>query len=441
MRRFALPLLEQTNRNMTMPRRHSKWQIGGTRGAFLLLHGLLCGSIFLAFAAPVQAQPCLYVVNQLRGAVEAFRRPELSLVASVGLTECVLPQCMPTALAVDTGRLRAYVTRQDAGSVQVIDMTGGHAPVRIAVGVSPSDLVLNSDGSRLYVANLATDTVSVIDTNLDAVIDTIPVGDGPRGLAIRPDNSRVYVANANDDTVSVIDTGTDDRHRHAHHRRRRRTGRRPAHPGRHPALRQQPEDRDRVGRRARRRPGSLESRSAAGPRAIAFAPEAPPRSSPTRSTARCRRSIPPTETAGDPIAVGRGPIDVVDHRRRQHRLRRQPLRQHAVDPRRRERRRDDPDQSGRAVRPRPRQLPAAADADRDRHRHAGAERHADAGRRLRRRLQRRRHGRDRRADHRRQHRPRQQPPSAAARRSTSTATAMVGINELIAAVNAALNGC
>ena len=82
---------------MNMPRRYTKWQMGGTHALSLLLHGLLCGALFLAFSTPVQAQPCLYVVNQLRGAVEAFQRPELSLVASVGLSECVLLQCMPTA--------------------------------------------------------------------------------------------------------------------------------------------------------------------------------------------------------------------------------------------------------------------------------------------------------------------------------------------------------
>ncbi len=309
MRRFALPLLEQTNRNMTMPRRHSKWQIGGTRGAFLLLHGLLCGSVFLAFAAPVQAQPCLYVVNQLRGAVEAFRRPELSLVASVGLTECVLPQCMPTALAVDTGRLRAYVTRQDAGSVQVIDMTGGHAPVRIAVGVSPSDLVLNSDGSRLYVANLATDTVSVIDTNLDAVIDTIPVGDGPRGLAIRPDNSRVYVANANDDTVSVIDTGTDT----AIDTLTVVGGGGPAAVRLTPDATQLYVSNQKIGTVSVVELAGGPVRSVTvgrGPRAIGFA---------SGTTAFVTNTLDgtlspidtATEMAGDAIAVGRGPIDVV----------------------------------------------------------------------------------------------------------------------------------
>src|SRR5512139_3113314 len=110
---------------MTMPVHDTKWQMGGRRAATVLLHTLLCGAGVLASSgAALGQQQCLYVLNRLRGTVDAFARPQLSLVASVALDQCPLPQCMPTALAVDTARRRAYVARQDAGTVTVLDMTG-----------------------------------------------------------------------------------------------------------------------------------------------------------------------------------------------------------------------------------------------------------------------------------------------------------------------------
>ena len=64
---------------------------------------------------------------------------------------------------------------------------------------------------------------------------------------------------------------------------------------------------------------------------------------------------------------------------------------------------------------------------------------ADAG--VCRRLQRQRHGRDQRARHRGQHRPRQRRPVSACPAFDANGNGEVAINELIAAVNNALNGC
>ena len=205
-----MPLLVGANTNMTMPVGDVKWQMVGKRGRSLLLHGLLAGVSILALSAAAHGQDCLYVISRLRGTVEAYHRPELSLVASVPLPDCPLnpPTCMPTAVEVDPLRRRAYITRQDAGNVQVLDMSGFDDPLAVAVGTSPSDAVLTDDGNHLWVSNLASDSVSVIDTVSDQVVATIPVGDGPRGLDLSPDGRRLYVANGNDDSLSIIDTGT-----------------------------------------------------------------------------------------------------------------------------------------------------------------------------------------------------------------------------------------
>ncbi len=200
---------------MVMPAHASNWQLSGKRAAGLLLQALLTGALVLSFAEAARGQECLYVLSRLRGTVDAFARPDLTLEAAVALPDCPLspPTCMPTALAVDPARRRVYVSRQDTGVVQILDMNGIEPPVSLTAGTAPADLVLTPDRSRLLVANLASDTVSVISTSTDTVIDTIPVGDAPRGLALLPDGSRAFVANSGSGmnpawSISVIDLGT-----------------------------------------------------------------------------------------------------------------------------------------------------------------------------------------------------------------------------------------
>jgi hypothetical protein len=174
------------------------------------------------------------------------------------------------------------------------------------------------------------------------VVDTIPVGDGPRGLAITAQRLALYVANANDDTVSVIDSPpATHRHLDRRHRRRRR---RCADARQRRLYVSNSEDRD--GRRCSTSPGRARARSrSARPRAIAFTPDG----GTCLRHQHARRHLSPintaTEMAGTPIEVG-GPDRRRRHRRRQHRLRRQPSGQHALDPRRRNGRRDDAHQPG-----------------------------------------------------------------------------------------------
>ncbi|MDB5475441.1 MAG: hypothetical protein JWP49_952 [Phenylobacterium sp.] len=95
----------------------------------------------------------------------------------------------------------------DATPVVVFDARTHALVTRIAVDVSPYELVFSKDGSRLYVSNWSSRTVSVIDTAQNRTVGTIAVGANPNDMVLGPDG-RLYVACSGDNAVYVIDTRT-----------------------------------------------------------------------------------------------------------------------------------------------------------------------------------------------------------------------------------------
>ncbi len=91
------------------------------------------------------------------------------------------------------------------GHVTAFDTETGKITRKIAVDVSPYDLVCNEDGSELYVSHWGSDSVGVIDTTAGKLVATIPTGDNPNDMELGTDG-RLYVSNANENTVTVIDT-------------------------------------------------------------------------------------------------------------------------------------------------------------------------------------------------------------------------------------------
>lgn len=91
------------------------------------------------------------------------------------------------------------------GHISVIDTKSGKIVKKIAVEVSPYDLVFNDAGTLLYVSNWSSDSVSVIDVAAARVVATIGTGHNPNDMELGSDG-RLYVSNGNDNTVTVIDT-------------------------------------------------------------------------------------------------------------------------------------------------------------------------------------------------------------------------------------------
>jgi YVTN family beta-propeller protein len=103
----------------------------------------------------------------------------------------------------------------------VIGIEAAVVTATVAVGPSPSGVVVTPDGRSAYVPSLSLtgglSVVSVIDTGSNEVTARIPVGSphsGPSGLAVTPDGRHVYVASSQGDTdghgtVSVIETASN----------------------------------------------------------------------------------------------------------------------------------------------------------------------------------------------------------------------------------------
>lgn len=97
-----------------------------------------------------------------------------------------------------------------SGTVSVID-SESFAVKNVAVGLSPSHLVLSDDGKLLAVSNGHSDSVSVLDTatleRTDVKIPTYPdaaIGSQPISSAFSPDGQSLYVACAGNNAVAVV---------------------------------------------------------------------------------------------------------------------------------------------------------------------------------------------------------------------------------------------
>lgn len=90
------------------------------------------------------------------------------------------------------------------GSVVVFDTETRQIVARIAVELTPYQVLLSADGRRLFVSNWSSDTVSVIATDTNRVIRSLRVGRNPNDMKLSADG-RVFVACSNDNTVYVID--------------------------------------------------------------------------------------------------------------------------------------------------------------------------------------------------------------------------------------------
>jgi len=96
-----------------------------------------------------------------------------------------------------------------------VSSAGSCTTAEAAVGLHPSDLVLDPEGRRLYVANANSDTVSAIDAVALRVVGTIavrprddlPFGSAPNALALSVDGRTLFVANGGNNAVAVVRLG------------------------------------------------------------------------------------------------------------------------------------------------------------------------------------------------------------------------------------------
>ena len=100
---------------------------------------------------------------------------------------------------------RAASDRNEAESgVALVDLAAPTAaPLRIATGAGPHDIVVDADGQFSFVTNATADTVSVIDLAAKQIARTVPTGHRPVALAYSALARRAYAA-AEDGSVTAV---------------------------------------------------------------------------------------------------------------------------------------------------------------------------------------------------------------------------------------------
>lgn len=122
----------------------------------------------------------------------------------------------PTCPVVPAHGQLAYVANGDSGTVSVIDLTKNTVAATIPIAPSGQaqfggavSLAVSPNGGFADAVYGNASTVSVINTSTNLTSATVPVGLDTAGLAFAPDGSSVYVA-ANDlGGIAVINTATN----------------------------------------------------------------------------------------------------------------------------------------------------------------------------------------------------------------------------------------
>jgi len=122
----------------------------------------------------------------------------------------------PVGMAFDSMNGELFVLcdgDSGAGLVVVVNMTTHLAVDRIAVGVSPTNIVDDPSNGELYVANSGSNNVSVINGSNNSLAATIAVGNFPSEMAVDPSNGTVYVLNVNVPiNLTVVNTSSNSIH-------------------------------------------------------------------------------------------------------------------------------------------------------------------------------------------------------------------------------------
>jgi YVTN family beta-propeller protein len=113
----------------------------------------------------------------------------------------------PFAVAVD-GRGGVWVGDWSADVVQRINVETGSVMRSIAVGRSPSAILMGVSDTYLYTVNRESDDVSIADPVSGQELRRVAVGRGPFAIAGTSDRTQIFVVNVQASTVSVVDPQT-----------------------------------------------------------------------------------------------------------------------------------------------------------------------------------------------------------------------------------------
>jgi len=117
-----------------------------------------------------------------------------------------------TGLAATADGARLIVANYGTGSVSIVDTARRVVTASIFTGGAPFGVALTPDERRAYVSSYTgRGPVYVIDLETNVVLDAIEVAGQAAGIAVTPDGRRVLVAGHLSSLLSVIDVMTDQR--------------------------------------------------------------------------------------------------------------------------------------------------------------------------------------------------------------------------------------
>jgi YVTN family beta-propeller protein/VCBS repeat-containing protein len=148
-----------------------------------------------------------YVTNRGTGTVTVFDTIDDTVVATYQAGAA------PDGVAVKSDGTRLYVASSANNTVTVIDTATGNVKATLAVA-NPTAITINPSGSTVYVADGNTGTITKISTSTNKVSGTVKLAPGltPSELAVSSDGKKIYVAStdaAGGGNISVFSsTGT-----------------------------------------------------------------------------------------------------------------------------------------------------------------------------------------------------------------------------------------
>ena len=127
----------------------------------------------------------------------------------------------PYAVALHPGGQEAYVSCEEASTLDVFDLSDPAHPLLTAslpTQKNPEAVLVNQEGSRLYVTNADEDSITVfaIGDGAPSALATIDLrrspgleyGSSPNALAFSPGQERLYAAQAGLNKLAVLDAAT-----------------------------------------------------------------------------------------------------------------------------------------------------------------------------------------------------------------------------------------
>ena len=110
----------------------------------------------------------------------------------------------PSDIVLDEGRGKLYTVNSSSNRVDIYDYANQQRAGSITVGLRPLAAAMSMDGNFLYVTNNTSSTVSVIDLNTHGVIQTVTIPAKPEGVEVGADGRAVICTQGTGGTTNNV---------------------------------------------------------------------------------------------------------------------------------------------------------------------------------------------------------------------------------------------